>query len=628
MADKTLYARIKYLVQSASAWSTSNPTLLKGEVGFESDTGKSKIGDGTSAWNSLSYSKVSVVDNLTSTSTVDPLSANQGKVLKGLIDNAGTVKSITAGVGLSGGTITSTGTVKANLKSETSMGTIGTTDKLYAVGVDSNGNLATSVPWSDTHYTANPILGNSNSTTNATTTVTSPYLNIIENNAKSGGIQIVGSGGTTTSAINGILTINSTAYSTFVKSGSGAAGGLVPSPDTTAGSTKYLREDATWAVPPDTKVTSVSNHYSPTSDPNYRLDASGATGTSGSTIQVITGVTRDAAGHVTGIISGAATDTTYSSLPESSGGTSVSLVTTGEKYSWNERVTHDELYATVISAISYKGTVSTTTQLPVSGNTSGDVYYVTTPKTLYAWDGTSWQSWGSTTIVDATTTQRGVVKIGNGLTITSGTLSLTTTNLEALIGVNAATDRLVDFTAKTDNTAYDIALAANKTSGSGALGYGNTSNKKLTFNPSTGMLNSYNYSTNYGDLAEDIDCGFTPEPGYCYAFDGSVYYKTSSYADQQFIGIHSDTAGYILRHDTDDNKLRVALSGFVLAYVDKEYKPGTPLTCWKNGTLTEASDIIRSGCPDLVVAKYWKSEKSEMWNDVPVNGRHWVKVLH
>lgn len=46
-----------------------------------------------------------------------------------------------------------------------------------------------------------------------------------------------------------------TTYSNFVKSGSSAKAGLVPAPSTTAGTTKYLREDGTWAVPPDTKYT-------------------------------------------------------------------------------------------------------------------------------------------------------------------------------------------------------------------------------------------------------------------------------------------------------------------------------------------------------------------------------------
>lgn len=39
--------------------------------------------------------------------------------------------------------------LKANLNSETSLGTIGTTSKLYAVGVDSNGQLCVNVPWTN-----------------------------------------------------------------------------------------------------------------------------------------------------------------------------------------------------------------------------------------------------------------------------------------------------------------------------------------------------------------------------------------------------------------------------------------------------------------------------------------------
>lgn len=48
---------------------------------------------------------------------------------------------------------------------------------------------------------------------------------------------------------------NNTTYPNFVKSGSGAKAGLVPAPSTTAGTTKYLREDGTWTVPPDNNTT-------------------------------------------------------------------------------------------------------------------------------------------------------------------------------------------------------------------------------------------------------------------------------------------------------------------------------------------------------------------------------------
>ena len=43
---------------------------------------------------------------------------------------------------------------------------------------------------------------------------------------------------------------NSAAYTNFVGSGSAAAAGLVPQPPTVAGATKYLCENGTWAIPP------------------------------------------------------------------------------------------------------------------------------------------------------------------------------------------------------------------------------------------------------------------------------------------------------------------------------------------------------------------------------------------
>lgn len=40
---------------TASQWSSANPVLLSGEIVVETDTGKFKIGDGSTAYNSLSY---------------------------------------------------------------------------------------------------------------------------------------------------------------------------------------------------------------------------------------------------------------------------------------------------------------------------------------------------------------------------------------------------------------------------------------------------------------------------------------------------------------------------------------------------------------------------------------------
>jgi hypothetical protein len=51
---------------TASQWTSANPTLASGEWGFETDTLKTKIGNGSTAWNSLAYATGSVsISNVT-----------------------------------------------------------------------------------------------------------------------------------------------------------------------------------------------------------------------------------------------------------------------------------------------------------------------------------------------------------------------------------------------------------------------------------------------------------------------------------------------------------------------------------------------------------------------------------
>jgi len=46
---------IKQLRKTAAQWTSDNTILAAGVLGFETDTGKYKLGDGVTAWNSLSY---------------------------------------------------------------------------------------------------------------------------------------------------------------------------------------------------------------------------------------------------------------------------------------------------------------------------------------------------------------------------------------------------------------------------------------------------------------------------------------------------------------------------------------------------------------------------------------------
>ena len=51
---------IQFIRGTAEAMVQVNPLLLAGELGLETDTGKYKIGDGVTAWNSLNYSGLRV----------------------------------------------------------------------------------------------------------------------------------------------------------------------------------------------------------------------------------------------------------------------------------------------------------------------------------------------------------------------------------------------------------------------------------------------------------------------------------------------------------------------------------------------------------------------------------------
>ena len=83
--------------------------------------------------------------------------------------NTGTVTSVATGVGLTGGSITTSGTIKAKLRSETALtrdsaAATETENRVYPVAQDKSGYLAVNVPWTDTNtQTITGVKGNSES---------------------------------------------------------------------------------------------------------------------------------------------------------------------------------------------------------------------------------------------------------------------------------------------------------------------------------------------------------------------------------------------------------------------------------------------------------------------------------
>ena len=100
-------ARIRLRRDTEANWTASNPVLLNGEVGIETDTRNFKVGNGVSAWSALSYYIASSV----------PLV--RGQVSK-MTD--GTIDIVTQGVYVSTG-------LTATLDADTAYGMVlGTTD--------------------------------------------------------------------------------------------------------------------------------------------------------------------------------------------------------------------------------------------------------------------------------------------------------------------------------------------------------------------------------------------------------------------------------------------------------------------------------------------------------------------
>lgn len=117
---------------------------------------------------------------------------------------------------------------------------------------------------------------------------------------------------------------------------------------------------------------------------------------------------------------------------------------------------------------------------------------------------------------------------------------------------------------------------------------------------------------------------------------GKCYYDTPEGAkictkkcQKSMIGMASDTYGFGIGAAKEGN-VPIAIGGWVLAYVDKEYEPGTVLTNDKNGSLTKMKWWQKLLYPERMVGIYHKKEKEEIWgpidSKIKVDNRHWIKI--
>ena len=110
----------------AANWSIKNPTLASGEFGYETDTVRLKIGDGSTSWNYLAY-------------------FTSGSGGGGGGGSGGTVTSVgmtSSDLDISGAPISTSGTINLSLRNTgVNQGTYGSTASIPIITVDSKGRL-------------------------------------------------------------------------------------------------------------------------------------------------------------------------------------------------------------------------------------------------------------------------------------------------------------------------------------------------------------------------------------------------------------------------------------------------------------------------------------------------------
>ena len=125
---------------TAANWTTANPTLAQGEPGVETDTGKMKVGDGATAWNSLTYqAAANIVDGTIVNADVNASAAIAGSKIN---PDFGAQNVTTTGNATAASLIPSSSTVPTNGVYLPSANTVGiSTNGTGRLFVDSSGNV-------------------------------------------------------------------------------------------------------------------------------------------------------------------------------------------------------------------------------------------------------------------------------------------------------------------------------------------------------------------------------------------------------------------------------------------------------------------------------------------------------
>lgn len=221
---------------------------------------------------------------------------------------SGTVTNVATGTGLTGGPITTSGTIShADTSSQASVSNSGRT-YIQSVTLDGMGHVTGLSSATETVVNTDRYVNNAAFADDSTSTPASPVK-----------MTLTRAGSDTATVTANLPKVSS------------ASAGVAPKGAAVTAqsqSTKFLREDGTWAAPSYTKPG--GDVTGPSSSTDARVAVfDGASGK----------VIKDSGFTIGKSVPSDAvfTDTTYSSKSAASGGTDVSLVTTGEKYTWNNK---------------------------------------------------------------------------------------------------------------------------------------------------------------------------------------------------------------------------------------------------------------------------------------------------
>ncbi len=89
------YIKILIRRDTTANWESSNPVLSLGEIAADLEKHGLKVGDGVTSWNNLAWCTPEMVDNLVAGGADKVLTAEQGKVLKIMVDNKADNSTVT-----------------------------------------------------------------------------------------------------------------------------------------------------------------------------------------------------------------------------------------------------------------------------------------------------------------------------------------------------------------------------------------------------------------------------------------------------------------------------------------------------------------------------------------------------